>query len=127
MFGNIVSKMLFQTHNQYIPFHIHIRLSSKSERERKRIREKKREFYALAIRVHTRESKLSPFIGQPGKGGRAGSCGEAEGLYVKRAGEGRGWQRRTVVFHSHYRNVLPCALVAPRNKSSVTVTMVVRG
>lgn len=29
----------------------------------------------------------------------------------------------TVVFHSHYRNVLPCALVAPRNKSSVTVSM----
>ena len=33
-------------------------------------------------------------------------------------------ERCTVVFHSHYRNVLPCALVAPRNKSSVTVTMV---
>lgn len=34
-----------------------------------------------------------------------------------------GEERCTVVFHSHYRNVLPCALVAPRNKSSVTVTM----
>lgn len=33
-----------------------------------------------------------------------------------------GEERCTVVFHSHYRNVLPCALVAPRNKSSVTVT-----
>lgn len=32
-------------------------------------------------------------------------------------------ERCTVVFHSHYRNVLPSALVAPRNKSSVTVTM----
>lgn len=38
------------------------------------------------------------------------------------AGGGRG-EVHTVVFHSHYRNVLPCALVAPRNKSSVTVTM----
>lgn len=52
-----------------------------------------------------------------------GSCGEAEGLHVEgRVGGRAGWQRRTVVFHSHYRNVLPCALVAPRNKSSVTVT-----
>lgn len=38
------------------------------------------------------------------------------------AGGGRG-EVHTVVFHSHYRNVLPCAFVAPRNKSSVTVTM----
>lgn len=34
-------------------------------------RKEARVLHALAVRVHTRESKLSPFIGQPGKGGRA--------------------------------------------------------
>jgi len=56
--------MFFQF--QYISIHIHIRLKSEKERT-----EKRRKFYMLAIRVHTRESKLSPFIGQPGEGGRA--------------------------------------------------------
>lgn len=68
--------------------------------------------------------KTQFFHRRAGEGGEGwpGSCGEAEGLHE---GGGSGWQRRTVVFHSHYRNVLPCALVAPRNKSSVTVTMLV--
>jgi len=87
-------------------------------------REKRREFYALAIRIHAnRNSVLSS--GRSGKGW-AGKLRRSERV-VCEAGEERGWQRRTVVFHSHYRNVLPCALVAPRNKSSVTVTMAVRG
>lgn len=58
------------------------------------------------------------------------SEGGGRAAAAKRKGcteRGERWQRRTVVFHSHYRNVLPCALVAPRNKSSVTVTVVVGG
>lgn len=71
-------------------FHIRIRLRSESERERKRIREKKREVYTLAIRVHSRiETQF--FHRRVGKGW-AGSCGEAEGLYVKQGRQegGRG-------------------------------------
>lgn len=58
-----------------------------------------------------------PFIGESATGwaSRKGVCWGWKGSV--------GEERCTVVFHSHYRNVLPCALVAPRNKSSVTVTM----
>lgn len=68
------------------------------------------------MRARTCESKPRSFIAKP-VGGQAAAA--------KRKGctERGGRQRSTVVFHSHYRNVLPCALVAPRNKSSVTVTM----
>lgn len=102
-------------------YSIHIRIRLRSERERKRIREKRQEFYTY---VHANRNSVlsSESRGRVGRGQLRRS-----GRVVREAEERRGWQRRTVVFHSHYRNVLPCALVAPRNKSSVTVTMAVRG
>jgi hypothetical protein len=102
-------------------YSIHIRIRLRSERrERKRIREKRQEFYTY---VHANRNSVLSSESR----GRVGGQLRRSGRVVREAEEGRGWQRRTVVFHSHYRNVLPCALVAPRNKSSVTVTMAVRG
>lgn len=68
-------------------------------------------------RTHLVSKSPGPFIGESATGwaSRKGVCWGWKGSV--------GEERCTVVFHSHYRNVLPCALVAPRNKSSVTVTM----
>lgn len=81
--------------------------------------------YACTRHVYTHVCVVSKCgvlsLGESGRGTVAGqrrnSDGGLEGCTVEER-----WC--TVVFHSHYRNVLPCALVAPRNKSSVTVTMV---
>jgi len=83
----------------------------------------KQEARSLRARNSRTYTRPGPFIGESAgeERGWPGSCGVAEGL------RGRKGERRTVVFHSHYRNVLPCALVAPRNKSLVTVTAVVLG
>jgi len=91
---------------------IHIRLRSESEKKKKRSVRDSRTYTQIETQSFHRRV-------EEGWGGQL----QQSGRVVREAGVGRGWQRRTVVFHSHYRNVLPCALVAPRNKSSVTVTM----
>lgn len=104
---------------------ISVRLESENERGRRKKRGKEASFTWSRF-AYIRKSKLSPFIRELEGVGWSGESGVAGQL--RRSGRvARRGQRRTVVFHSHYRNVLPCALVAPRNKSSVTVTIVVGG
>ena len=82
-----------------------------------------RSVYACHVCTRTRVHRIEmwrPFIGGVWPWNRSGATAKqwrgVRGLCTVE-------ERCTVVFHSHYRNVLPCALVAPRNKSSVTVTM----
>jgi len=111
-----IPKTLF--HTRYIPYSYSIK--ERERKEKKENKKKKRSVRARDSRTYTQiETQSFHRRVEEGWDGQL----QQSGRVVREAGVGRGWQRRTVVFHSHYRNVLPCALVAPRNKSSVTVTM----